>query len=433
MTAYLEVEEELQSMPFSAPPYALHHGVGSPGSRVGLVLSGGGVRGAYEVGIIAGVVEALGLGPDDAPPFGIFAGTSVGAINAAFLASNAQRGDLDVGALCRIYSTLQLERHLRPTPWGFMPGVEAARRLRARFTGQPIEHAGHCLLDPAPLEELVRESANWSQLHENVSRGTVRALAVAALNIASGRTTIFAELSPFARYRSSKDERRIARIEQVTPEHVLASAAIPVLFPARRVGDAYFCDGGLRFNTPIAPAIRAGATRLVVVSLLASREGPTQESEASEHYPSIAFLAGKILNALLLDPVHYDLQVLDRLNKLMETVEATLSRDGLEGVQRTLINTRGAPYRRIDTLVFKPSADIGRIAGKHLRRVLERWDVTGTVRRYLDRRSVASSLVEADLASYLLFDGGFAGELVDIGKADALARSEEIRKFFQVT
>ncbi|MCC6214921.1 MAG: patatin-like phospholipase family protein [Polyangiaceae bacterium] len=417
--------------PFSAAPYPIDHGLGRSGSRVGLVLSGGGMRGAYEAGLLAGLVEVLGLDEGDAPPFGIFAGTSVGAINATYYAANTHRGTLGADGLTQIYRNLSLDQHLRLSPMGMLPGTRTLARARTWLTGVLPERGGHSVLDPRPLEQLVERSVVWERLHDNVQKGRARALLVAALDVASGRTVIFGELSPLARYRASNDPRRSFTAEAITAEHVLASAAIPVLFPTRRVGTAYYCDGGLRFNTPIAPAIRAGASKLVVISLLSQRELPPPGSVVVETDPSPAFLAGKLLNALLLDPVNYDLQVLDRLNKLFETFEGSLSPAALAEVQRTLIDTRGAPYRRIETLVFRPTADIGRIAGKHVGRALSRFTGGSIARRYLRRKGPESSLVEADLASYLLFDGEFAAELIDLGCHDAHARAEDIRRFFQ--
>lgn len=396
----------------------------------GLVMSGGGVRGAYEAGVVAGIVEVLGLHATDPSPFKVFTGTSVGAINAAFFASNAQQGHLGAEELVRVYKRLDIRDHLRLNPWSVLPGGELLRRARLRWGAPPPERVGRSLVDPRPLEELIKTAADWRALDANIGAGTVRALIIAALNVASGNTTLFTHLAPGVIYREPRAPRHIVRRERITPEHVLASAAIPVVFPARRVGRSYYSDGGLRFNTPIAPALRAGATRIVVISLLSERFRPLPAEVELDHYPSLGFLAGKLLNALLLDPVAYDLQVLERLNRLMETVENTLDHRELEGVQRTLMETRGAPYRRIRTLVFHPTRDIGRVAGEHLRRLVSRVGSSTWLSRHLASRGDLSSFVEADLASYLLFDGEFAGELVEMGRADALSRAADIQQFF---
>jgi NTE family protein len=415
--------------PYSIPPYSI---APTPTRNcVGLVLSGGGVRGAYEAGVVAGIVEVLGKRATDEAPFKVFAGTSVGAINAAYLASNAHHGHLDAEGLTTIYKRLDIRDHLKLSPLSIFPGNRLYRSMQQRLGMKLPERVGPSFIDPTPIETLVKQSADWDGLGLNLASHRVRALVVAALNVGSGRTTLFVQVAPGVHYRESKDPRHVVRREAITPEHVLASAAIPVIFPARRVGQHYYSDGGLRFNTPIAPAIRAGATKLVVISLLSQKKRQVGDEPPMVDYPSVPFLAGKLLNALLLDPVHYDLQVLERLNKLMETVERTLDQRELTQVQRTLIDTRGAPYRRIDTLVFQPTRDIGRVAGAHVKRLLASLDLTQTLRRFLEAKTAEhSSLVEADLASYLLFDGGFAGELCELGRADAVARADEIRRFF---
>lgn len=394
-------------------------------SRTALVLSGGGVRGAYEAGVVAGIVEALGLSPGDESPFAIFAGTSVGAINATYLAAGARRGDLAVAGLIDLWTSLRLDVHLSFK----LRELISVRRLLARVgvVSPAAPSLGWSLLDAAPLERLVGDGVAWSALRDNVRDGTVRALIVAALEVASGRTTMFAELGAGVNLSVSKDPLWAIRETAITPDHVLASAAIPLLFPARRLGEAYYCDGGLRFNTPLAPAIRVGATRLVVVSVLRA-ERATSSAELG-YYPDVAFLAGKVFNALLADPIAYDLQVLERFNRLMEVAERSLAPADLKRVEQVLVETRGARYQRLDTLVFRPSRNIGLMAGEHLRNGGHRdgHGVQGWVMTQLLRRSRSP---EADWASYLLFDGDFAAELIELGRKDARARADDIRRFF---
>ncbi len=404
------------------------------GPAPGIVLSGGGVRGAYEVGVVAGIVEALGVTRRDAPPFRVFAGSSVGAINAAFMVAHSDRGDLGIPELIRVWSSLKLATHLRFDPMGLIGWprrLPFLRNIGARSAEEIGPYFGRSLLDPRPLERLVRTSMSWERLHENLARGVVDSLVVAALHIASGKTTLFVELAPYAVYRASKDPRRVRRIGSVGPEHVLASAAIPFLFPARRIGASYFCDGGLRFNTPIAPAIRTGADRLIVISpMYRDPASPAEYEETLEQYPSPMFLVGKLLNALLLDPLDYDLQVLERFNRLVEALEQNLPPEAFEHVRRTLLETRGAAYRRMRTLVFTPSENIGLLAGDYLRERLRYLNVERLVGMLL-RRAAAPHAKEADWASYLLFDGDFATRLIEIGKRDALAKKDEIQAFFR--
>lgn len=394
----------------------------SASSPVALVLSGGGARGAYAVGVVSGIGEVLG---SLRSRFQLFTGTSVGAIIAAQLAANAQREDLGLMQLERRYVGLRLRTHLRPHVAGFL----AARRLgpKSRAHAPHARNYGWAFLDPRPFEKIVRDEIPWEHLHENVRAGRVRALIVSGLRISDGRTITFAELSPGAQFVAGHDPRRDAVIESITPDHVLASAALPLLFPSRQIAGTYYCDGGLRFNTPMAPAIRAGADRLVVIALRASRP---REDNALRDYPKPFFLLGKVLDALLLDPIEYDLHVLDRLNRVVEVMEETMSPAALGQVRRVVAAERGLPYTRIRTLVFHPSQDIGVLAGEymHSQQPARR---EGLAARVLLRHAAAlGAHVEADFVSYILFDGGFARLLIELGRRDALARADEIRAFF---
>src|SRR5262245_48797643 len=188
----------------------------------GLVLSGGGVRGAYEVGIISGMLEALG-GSHAPNPFQIAAGASVGAINAAFVAANSHAPGLNLDSLISSWTGMDFSRVFSPQLLTFF-------RQLFRGTAPPEKEThslGTSLLNPAPLEALVEETIDFEQLHANVKSNVVKGLFIAALQVATGKTTIFCELAPGMVYRQSKDPRRAAVLEPMTLDHVLASTAIP--------------------------------------------------------------------------------------------------------------------------------------------------------------------------------------------------------------
>ena len=389
------------------------------------------MRGAYEVGIVAGIMEVLDPEPRSGPTFQIFAGTSVGAINATYLASNAGQADHGVERLAEVWNSLRLEDHARVRPFGLARLPDALQRFRSKGE-QPT---GNSLLDSRGIEVLVRRSIDWAKLHENIDNNVIDAVMVAALHVVSGRTTMFTERSPSCHIEPTRDERKATAFERITADHVLASAAIPLLFPTRRIGEHYYCDGGLRFNTPIAPAIRAGAERLVIVSVRHERsQREVAAAEASDAGKggelSSVFLVGKLLNALLLDPVAYDLQVLERLNQVMEVLEETLDADDLERIQRVWIKHRGAPYRRLKKLVFQPSRDLGRVAGDFIRKSLKTTNLRPVAKYLIEKLASDAPEPEADWASYLLFDGSFAHELIEIGRQDARDQAQKIREFF---
>ena len=392
------------------------------GASTGIVLSGGGARGAYEAGVVLGIMDVL---QPSAPPFQVLCGTSVGALNAAYLAAHAHLPDMNANGLVAQWYALDVKRHLKLD----MRGLLGWKRDWADDGGAAPRLVGRSLLDARALEEVAREHVPWERLHQNVAEGLVRAVVVSALHIASGKTMHFAELAPGTSFVNSRDPRRVLEVGPLDSDQVLASAAIPLLFPARRVGNEYFCDGGVRFNTPIAPAIRCGAERLVVISLLsqeAPETDPTPEAQRIQAYNSPVFLIGKVLNALLLDPLRYDLQVLDRFNRLLAALSSSLTASELESVQRVLRESRGLPYRKIDTLVFRPTRDVGRMAREHAARLqgsrFSSW--------LLARTATLGALWESDLLSFILFDAEFANDLIMLGRNDALARAPEIRTFF---
>ena len=378
----------------------------------GIVLGGGGARGAYEAGVLAGIVDVLG--PDcPCALFDVICGTSVGAINAAWLAAHADASGHDISGLVAKWTSLSLDRHLRPDVLGWFG--------RSRDD----QHLGRAFLDPQELESLVEEGVPWSRLHRNVSAGTIRALVVTALHVASGRTTIFTHLAPGEVYPASRDPRRVHVAEAVTADHVLASAAVPLLFPSRRIGHAYYADGGLRFNTPIAPALRMGVDKLVVIPLLQDA-GKKEPRLGPEEAPSLVFLAGKLLDALLLDPIRYDLDVLDRFNRLVSVLDDSLSEAERERVNEAMTAERGAPYRKVETLVFQPSEDIGAMA----RRKGELLERRGWRGKMLSRFTRIGGQVDADLLSFVLFDGDHAADLIQLGRRDVQNRAGEVRAFF---
>lgn len=359
------------------------------------------------------------------PPFDVLCGTSVGALNATYLAAHAQLPDMNAHGLAAQWRALDVARHLKLD----MRGLLGWKRQWTSDEETLPRLVGRSLLDIAALEEIVYDNVPWNDLHRNVREGRVRSLVVSALHIASGHTVTFAELAPDATFINTHDSRRELHRGPINADHVLASSAIPLLFPARRVGADYFCDGGVRFNTPISPAIRSGVERLVVISLLSQEAppgDPTPERVRVDAYNSPVFLVGKVLNALLLDPLRYDLQVLDRFNRLIAALESALPAEELEAVQRVLRESRGLPYRKLQTLVFRPTRDVGRLARERAAKLagyrFSSW--------LLARTATLGALWQSDLLSFILFDSEFASELIELGRKDALARAAEITAFF---
>jgi NTE family protein len=388
-------------------------------SEPALVLSGGGVRGAYEAGVIKGVMEVLGVRHVDSPPFRTFVGTSVGAINATYLTAHAHRGDLGIDTLIDRWCNLELHRHMRIDVWGmlgFGPMRSAGRRV------------GRSFLDPAALEDLVYSGVDWNRLHENIATGRARALVVPALHIRTGTTWVFAETAPNVELGATPDWSRKEVHTQITPEHILASSAIPMLYPARCIDGEYFYDGGMRHNTPIKSALRTGASRLMVVAPVRTR---TQKLPEQMQTPGLAFLMGQVLNSMLLDPVREEFRQIDRMNQHLTNLEETLEPASYKRWQERIVEHRGSTYQHVDILAFSPQK---RVAGEALAHLRDH--IHGRKMGLLTRMGLRWMLrntgpdVEAEWATFILFDGPFAERLIQLGIEEAHTKRDAILAFF---
>lgn len=384
--------------------------------NAGLVLAGGGARGAYEVGVMNGVANVLRDAGISESPFRIFTGTSVGAINATFLAAHSDRPDLGAVKLREIWLSLQWSQQLSFT-W---------RRVFSTFrSGGGAQSPA--ILDASALEALICDSIPWDKLPELVADGHLHALVVAALQIYSGRTTLFAQLSEECMFKPSKDPRRVLSETSIDAKHVLASSAIPFLFSPQQIDGRWYCDGSIRFNTPISPAIRCGAERLMVIGVRNMQ--PAMVGDFAEPPPGVGTILGKLLNALLLDPVHYDLQVLKRFNRFIEVTRSVLGEADQLALDKVFRETRGNRYRNIELLTFSPSKDLGQLAAELLLNKPSRFGRSMTSRWLFKRLAREDAVWEHDLASYLLFDSEYLDRLVTLGCEDAMTRREEIIDF----
>jgi len=400
-----------------------------------VVLSGGGARGAYEAGVLRFILDELPRRTGVTPDFEIVSGTSVGAIHACFLAATADETDRRGERLVQIWDRMRVQEIFRFTmrDWLKLPkrffGVKrVAKQLR---DGQRPDRL-YGLLDTEPLERLVLKAIPWRGIRRNIRSGRIDTVCVAATQVATGRAVVFCdshrpELPPWA----SVANIRMQRI-RLSPLHALASAAIPLLFPSVRVGARYYADGGLRLNTPLAPAVRLGADRILVIGLTHETRQKTSEALAQERtaeFGNPMYLFGKVLNALMLSPIDADVAHLHLVNNIIETGSKVFGDDFLTQLNSGLDPSSSRPLRRIDDLVIRPSEDLGRMAAEVVRNdpKLELGAFLGLLRRSTGAGSTAK---EADLLSYLLFDAAYARPLADLGYRDAEARQDELAAFF---
>jgi NTE family protein len=397
--------------------------------RVGLVLSGGGARGAYEAGVLAHLFEEI---YPQLPPgfeFDVLSGTSVGAIHAAYVAASAHmeptprtRRLADTWRNMRVNDVLQLSAgDLFGIPLRALGMTRLGKRLRAG-----AEVIGG-LVDIAPLERLVAQRIPWDHLRANLERGTPGALCVSCTQVRTGRVNVFMEGPLADPHPWEFDPNTSAEPTELSPLHVRASAAIPFFFPAVRIGERYYLDGGLRVNTPLSPALRLGCERVLVVGLkhLAglSEEPPAYPEEV---IAQPVFMLGKVLNALMLDRLEYDLQRVGLVNALIEHGRQIYGGDFLEKLNVAVRAQRGADYRDVNALTLRPSQDIGVIAAESYDRQSRRRSM-GILPALLTRvAQVGVPKGEADLLSYLLFDRCFTKPLMELGREDAKAQSDAI-------
>lgn len=400
--------------------------------RTALVLSGGGARGAYEAGVLRYIrgelAEALGA----QPRLDLLCGTSIGAVNACFLAALAHRPEDQGEALVDVWRSLKLEEvfHWSALRLAALP-LYVWRQMRATKLRQ-LSWRISDFLWPEALSRVVEGRVDWDRLHLNVREGHLDALTVTATDLGTGRAVVFVETrGPLPAW--SRDPVIEARASEIRPEHALASSAIPLLFRPVRIEGSWFVDGSVRQNVPLAPAIRLGADRVLVVALRQqARSAPPERGDGAEP-PTTAAQLGRILNAMLLDRTDYDLERLRKINAFVAQGRRAFGPGFAESLAAIPDDGISAPMREVRDLVIRPSRDIGLLAREHAERRVRRLR-RGTLASRLLRRAASDAGAAqdgaADLASYLLFDREYADELIALGWYDARSMRSELLEFF---
>jgi NTE family protein len=367
--------------------------------NVGLVLSGGGARAGYQVGVLRALSEVL---DQKTTPFNILAGLSAGAINSVTLASGADDFPGSVRQLEDTWMSLLPQSIYRTD-------VLTLARLGARWlkdvtTGGALgKRRANFLLDTQPLRELLNSRLDTSRIVEHIASGILRGVAVSATNYASGTIVTFFDGEPGLQPWLRND--RLAFRERLTVEHVMASAAIPVFFPPVSLEGRAFGDGGMRMTTPISPAIHLGADKINHAQTSALNR------ETSESPVSVAQIAGVLLNALFLDSLDDDLARLQRINRTLGFIP-----DDARQKNPDLL-------RRIPALLLSPTQDLGHLAA-------DEYDKFPAMLRHLLGGIGATGESGWDLLSYLAFQPGYISKLIELGYRDTLARRPEIEAFF---
>ncbi|MYN07434.1 patatin-like phospholipase family protein [Pseudoduganella aquatica] len=382
--------------------------------KTGLVLSGGGARAAYQVGVLQAINEILWEEgwPPSRNPFNIICGTSAGAINATALACRADNFSEGVQKLLDVWQNFSVEQVYRADSLGVIRS--GARWLSLLSFGWLLRKwraaPPRSLLDNTPLVSLLHRMLDLPRLDTVLQEGLLHALAVTASSYTGGQHVTFfqtaAEIAPWVR------TQRIAMQDQIGVEHLLASSAIPFIFPATPLylgGQHEYCgDGSMRQLAPISPAIHLGADKVLVIGAGRLSE-PVQQRSETARYPSLAQIAGHALSSIFLDSLAVDIERLERINK-------TLSLLPPEYLSQT-------PLKPVELLVIAPSERLDDIASRHI------GSLPAPIRTMLSGIG-ATETRGSSLASYLLFESTYTCELIRLGQRDTHARKADVLAFF---
>lgn len=372
-----------------------------------LILSGGGARGAYQVGVLQAIADVLEE-QKTTRPFEIISGVSAGALNAAYLTAGYHEFSLTTRKLANLWRSLSSDRvfHTDAVSLGKI-GLQWMGELS--FGGLTAGAPTRSLLDTTPLGNLIDENVDFSGVQKNLVDENLKALAITALDYRTSETITFIQGDPslpdWVKPRRRSEKVTLGR------EHILASSAIPILFPPIQVGHRFFGDGCVRNLTPLNPVIRMGSQKILVVGVRRPQEfnpalGPTV-SPVDEKPPSVGRVINVLLNSILLDGIETDLDRLERINSLIDRIP--------ENTPTTL--------HKVDSLFICPSEDIGLLAYQMASR-------SPRIIRYL-LKGLGPLEDASELISYLLFEKEFTSRLIEMGYRDGLALREQLQDFFR--
>lgn len=372
--------------------------------KTALVLTGGGARAAYQVGVLTAIREML---PDaQHNPFPILCGASAGAINATVLACWADNFGVGVDNLRRTWAGFHAGDVYRADAAGI--AGTGARWLSALMLGWVARQNPKSLLDNAPLRRLLEQRLDFSRIDQAIASGALHSLSVTCSGYASGHSVTFFQGHPDLQVWSRT--QRFGSRTQLTLDHLMASSAIPFIFPAVRINREYFGDGSMRQLAPISPAVHLGAERVLVIG--AGRMSAENERAVQENYPSLAQVAGHALSSIFLDSLYVDLERLTRINNTLSLIPEAVRKE------------KGFALRPIETLVISPSQRLDTLAARHAHALP--MPVRALLRGLgaMNRRGGA-------LTSYLLFEPEYTGALIELGYADTIMRKSEVLQFLE--
>jgi NTE family protein len=375
--------------------------------RIGLILTGGGSRAAYQVGVLKMIAESM---PRRAhSPFPIICGTSAGALNAAALAANAQNFSKGVQYLVNTWKGFHANQIYRTDVIGVFNNsmLWLAGMVFSAIGINKLNQVS--LLDNSPLVELLEDMVPYEKIQENIDAGLLHALSITASGYGSGQSVTFyqgvKQLVPWNR------TGRVGMPAQIEIKHLLASAALPFIFQASLINREYFGDGSMRQIAPISPALHLGATRVLIIGVTVNGYAEHPDRDDIHDYPSLARIAGHALNSIFLDSMEVDLERLKKINDLVAMMPEEMR--------------ERANLRHVDVLVVSPSQPLEKIAERYAAEMP--WTIRLLLRLVGARQHSGGILI-----SYLLSESKFTRALIDLGYQDALKRRDEIMSFLDM-
>ena len=372
------------------------------GEKTALVLPGGGARGAFQVGVLKAIAELL---PRNSPnPFPVISGTSAGAVNSVVMASRAERFRSAIAELEHVWGHFRCNHVYKTDNWTMLKS--SLHWAVALMTGGLAVSPPCSLLDNSPLRQLLSGQIHFPRIQAAIDAGYLDAVAVTAAGYGSARSKTFFEARDGL--GSWERTRRLGKRTELTLDHLMASIAVPMVFPPQQIGNEYYGDGAMRQATPLSPAVHLGADRILVIGI--RDETGDKEPEKLGESPSFAQIAGYMLDTLFMDGLYTDLERITRINQLIDAVPEDARTGPLHKV------------RPIDTMLVVPSEDLRVVAERH-REALPR------AIRALLRGVGGSSPGENKLLSFLLFERDYTRELIDLGYRDAMQVKDELLDF----